>query len=292
MLPRKTFFNKQSEWKALAQRGNKGFIPAVTLQTYTPALSRFIDSDESYEGSLFTDMFREALEIVDLNVHNMIVVNSFNNWHEDTQIEPLEDGLTTNKDKSPNQDYFTQGLKYRAYGTRYLDILQDETKLTLSHPSKSPASSDQSPTAPHTNSPTEPLKKSPTDSPIKSATKSPMISSSKTPSTVPITSPTTTPTIPAIANPTFFPSISPTKPLKSKSLVAVYYYPWYAGENFHGRKYLLEMLLPPQLPELGEYNDRDPEVLARHVEWCLESNIQVLVSSWWGPGSSTDVTAL
>ena len=246
MLPRKTFFNKQSEWKALAQRGNKGFIPAVTpgfnnriLQTYTPALSRFIDSDESYEGSLFTDMFREALEIVDLNVHNMIVVNSFNNWHEDTQIEPLEDGLTTNKDKSPNQDYFTQGLKYRAYGTRYLDILQDETKLTLSHPSKSPASSDQSPTAPHTNSPTEPLKKSPTDSPIKSATKSPMISSSKTPSTVPITSPTTTPTIPAIANPTFFlpyrqQSLSKVNPLWRCIIIL-------GMQNFHGRKYLREM---------------------------------------------------
>lgn len=72
--------------------------------------------------------------------------------------------------------------------------------------------------------------------------------------------------------------------------VGVYYYPWHGGSNFHGRKYLREHLVPVQTPELGEYNDRDSEVIAQHLEWCEYAGIGLWVSSWWGPGKMEDVT--
>ena len=59
--------------------------------------------------------------------------------------------------------------------------------------------------------------------------------------------------------------------------VGVYYYPWYGG-NFHGGRYMREHLRPPQLPGLGEYDDRAPEVIAQHLEWSRAANVSLWVS--------------
>lgn len=72
--------------------------------------------------------------------------------------------------------------------------------------------------------------------------------------------------------------------------VGVYYYPWYGENNFHGGNYLREHLNPVQKPELGEYNDRNPDVIKQHIEWCKYAGIGLWVCSWWGPGRTTDVT--
>ena len=72
--------------------------------------------------------------------------------------------------------------------------------------------------------------------------------------------------------------------------VGVYYYPWYGGNNFHGGKYLREHLDPVQAPELGEYNDRNPDVIQQHIEWCKYAGIGLWVCSWWGPDKMEDVT--
>ncbi len=71
--------------------------------------------------------------------------------------------------------------------------------------------------------------------------------------------------------------------------VGVYYYPWH-HHDFHGRQYLREHLVPQQVPTLGEYDDRDPAVIAQHLSWCEEAGIDFWVASWWGPGSVEDVT--
>jgi hypothetical protein len=41
---------------------------------------------------------------------------------------------------------------------------------------------------------------------------------------------------------------------------------------------------------LGEYNDRDTSTIQQHLEWCLQYNIYLWVTSWWGPGKRDDVT--
>lgn len=75
-------------------------------------------------------------------------------------------------------------------------------------------------------------------------------------------------------------------------LAGVYYYPWHGGSNFHGGRYLREYLDPVQTPELGEYNDRDEEVIAQHLEWSRYAGIGLWVGSWWGPGKMEDKTLL
>ncbi len=68
-----------------------------------------------------------------------------------------------------------------------------------------------------------------------------------------------------------------------------YYYPWY-GDDFHGGRYARAELDPPQLPALGEYDDRTEEVIRRHAEWSRHAGIDCWIASWWGPGSREDVT--
>ena len=71
-------------------------------------------------------------------------------------------------------------------------------------------------------------------------------------------------------------------------LVGAYYYPWH-GENFHnGGGYLRQDLIPPQQPALGEYNDSNKQVIAQHMVWFRQSNIGLLVTSWWGPNKTED----
>jgi hypothetical protein len=80
----------------------------------------------------------------------------------------------------------------------------------------------------------------------------------------------------------------PEKPVPP--LAGVYYYPWYGGNDFHGRKYLREKLVPVQSPELGEYKDTDPDIIRQHLEWSEYAGIGLWVTSWWGPGRMTDIT--
>jgi len=74
----------------------------------------------------------------------------------------------------------------------------------------------------------------------------------------------------------------------SDYLVGAYYYPWY-GKNFHNcAGYLRKDLIPPQQPYLGEYDDSDPDVITKHLEWIRKANIGLLVTSWWGPNRIED----
>ena len=74
-------------------------------------------------------------------------------------------------------------------------------------------------------------------------------------------------------------TINPESTTSSTYTVGVYYYPWY-GDDFHGGRYLREHLQPPQLPSLGEYDDRDSEVIAQHLRWSRDANVSLWVASW------------
>ena len=88
------------------------------------------------------------------------------------------------------------------------------------------------------------------------------------------------------------PMSSPDKDqVDSPYTVGVYYYPWYSGD-FHGGRYMRKELIPPQLPMLGEYDDRKPSVIAQHLKWSRQANISLWVASWWGPNSREDQTLL
>ena len=124
-----TFYDKQWIWRRLAMKEDCAFIPSVTpgyndLGVRPEAkhipLSRRL-SAMSTEGSFFEASLKRAIGLVDPSAENLLLVNSFNEWHEDTQIEPCV-GDTTDKPYD-----LTAGLKYEAYGTLYLDILKRMT---------------------------------------------------------------------------------------------------------------------------------------------------------------------
>jgi len=85
-------------------------------------------------------------------------------------------------------------------------------------------------------------------------------------------------------------SCIPEPPLNSKYMVGSYYYPWH-GPDFHGGQYLREYLIPPQLPELGEYDDRKEDVIGRHLAWTrVVAKSNLWVTSWAGRTERRDKT--
>ena len=80
------------------------------------------------QGSTMSEMLdRVVLPHTDADVSDLIMVNSFNEWHEDTQIEPTIVAPATNTDDTPTGKGYTAGYYYEGYGNLYLDILRDKT---------------------------------------------------------------------------------------------------------------------------------------------------------------------
>jgi glycoprotein endo-alpha-1,2-mannosidase len=120
------YYLHMAEWRDKAMLDGCRFIPAVSpgyndrgvrLEADNPALSRRLTAD-SEEGSLFHFQLKHAKGLADPAIENLILVNSFNEWHEDTQIEPVAWG-----EPAEWPPLKTQGLEYVGYGNLYLDIL-------------------------------------------------------------------------------------------------------------------------------------------------------------------------
>lgn len=116
-------------WKELATRNGVAFVPAVAPgyndvgvrpEKQNPPLARELSLDAT-PGSLFRTSLQYSRMLVDADVDNLLMINSFNEWHEDTQIEPAV-GETTNLPED-----ITHGIQYHGYGELYLDILREET---------------------------------------------------------------------------------------------------------------------------------------------------------------------
>lgn len=90
--------------------------------------------------------------------------------------------------------------------------------------------------------------------------------------------------------PSQLPTQTPVKP--SKITVGVYYYPWHHDDFHSDAGYLRDQLDPPQPPFLGEYNDHDESVIAQHFAWSRQANVQLWVTSWWGPNRREDTATL
>jgi len=124
--------------RTIANSVGTGFIPAVSAGYNDKAVRKghpgraryFKDVPGSCEGDIFRAMIREvALPNLDPRTGNIMMVNSFNEWYEDTQIEPTAGTAPpTSKDNSASGTFYTEGDTYTDYGYLYLDILREETK--------------------------------------------------------------------------------------------------------------------------------------------------------------------
>lgn len=119
------YYLQQAGWKEEALKDNCHYIPAVSpgyndrsvrIENDHPPLSRRITST-AQEGSLLHYQLGHAKQLADEKVDRMILVNSFNEWHEDTQLEPAIGEPAT----LPWN--LTKGIEYVGYGELYLDIL-------------------------------------------------------------------------------------------------------------------------------------------------------------------------
>jgi hypothetical protein len=91
-----------------------------------PALARRT-SATAPEGSMFRSFLRDiVLPHVRTSRLKMMHITSFNEWREDTEIEPTVITAPTTQDTSASGTQYTQGLIYQGYGTTYLDIIREE----------------------------------------------------------------------------------------------------------------------------------------------------------------------
>ena len=72
-------------------------------------------------------------------------------------------------------------------------------------------------------------------------------------------------------------------PKRPPLTVGAYYYTWYGPDGTHWDKgYARGRLEAPQRPALGEYDSRDPEVIAAHYRWAQRYGVDLFIASWWG----------
>ena len=127
-----SYLSDQRGWREAAHQHYSLYIPCVSpgfndrgvrLGVGRLPLFRKLDnSTTSLPGSLFRTALQGARFLVDPGMSNLLLVNSFNEWHEDTQIEPAV-GI-----KTSNPFNYTLGVEYEGYGALYLDILRNETQ--------------------------------------------------------------------------------------------------------------------------------------------------------------------
>jgi len=140
-----------SEYQAAAQQLGVDFIPSLTpgyndravRQTCAnnPALARRTSADAP-EGSMFMHFLNDlALPYANNTKYKLIHITTFNEWHEDTEMEPSVVTGPTTTDTSPSGTQFTQGLVYQGYGTTYLDILR--TGISAAQNASSPDATSQ-----------------------------------------------------------------------------------------------------------------------------------------------------
>ncbi|MEW6744659.1 MAG: hypothetical protein AB1486_18035 [Planctomycetota bacterium] len=123
--------------KSAANRVNTGFAPTVmpgfndkVVRAGSPLMTRyFIDVPGSHEGDVFVELLREiAVPRLDPIAGGMVLVTSFNEWHEDSSIEATAGTAgVTNRDDSPTHYDYTWGYNYTDYGNLYLTLLRRET---------------------------------------------------------------------------------------------------------------------------------------------------------------------
>lgn len=64
-----------------------------------------------------------------------------------------------------------------------------------------------------------------------------------------------------------------------------YYYVWYSKAGRHWDEAVVHN------PILGGYDSRDSDVTRKHLEMMVETGIDLVIISFWGPGSFEDLVA-
>ena len=122
--------------KKVANAVGAAFVPGIApgyndravREGHAGRARHFSDREDSQEGDIFRSMIKDvAIPLADPKADRTIMITSFNEWYEDTQIEATKGGgPTTKEDDSDTRSFYTEGDRYVDYGTLYLDILREE----------------------------------------------------------------------------------------------------------------------------------------------------------------------
>ena len=125
------FFNAQAQKYASAQEvvryRDKAFIPnampGFNDQGVRPEAGHYIIPNQQLPGEHHTSTFRTSLQLAKEYADptlNMITITSFNEWHEDTQIEPT---ISPESISTPTQNI--REYLYEAYHFDYLQLIKE-----------------------------------------------------------------------------------------------------------------------------------------------------------------------
>jgi len=104
-------------------------LPGYNDRGVRPSLDHYVIprrwAPGAEEGSFLAEMLRQVADRwVDPRLP-MVLVTSWNEWNEDSGIEPLRDTAPTTADTATDGISRTNGFSYEGFGTRYLEVLRD-----------------------------------------------------------------------------------------------------------------------------------------------------------------------
>ncbi|MBN2356061.1 T9SS type A sorting domain-containing protein, partial [candidate division KSB1 bacterium] len=120
-------------WETAAHARGKKFVPLSVpgfnnrKSGQTSPNNSLLVPRRATPGASQTSMFEEYIgcsrPFVEPDL-KWIMITSWNEWHEDTQIEPLNPAAATNTDISPGGNLYTNGTYYEGYGTKCLEVVK------------------------------------------------------------------------------------------------------------------------------------------------------------------------
>jgi glycoprotein endo-alpha-1,2-mannosidase len=117
------------EWEEVSHSQEKFVIPCVNpgFNNRSVGGEGSVRPRQNRAGAQSTSTLEEYIKVMQSFVDpqlKIIMITSWNEWHEDTQIEPTILTEPTNTDISDSGNFYTQGFSYEGYGYKPLEVVR------------------------------------------------------------------------------------------------------------------------------------------------------------------------